>query len=74
LREDVLNRGRRIGIGRCRIVAAESFELGADDALRGGNVVRGASGASEGGEKCDQQDEGTQERLRGDCCSEAAIL
>ena len=34
-----LMRGRRIGIGRRGIVAAERLLLGTDDVLRGGNVV-----------------------------------
>src|ERR1700716_2036608 len=44
LREDALDRGRRVGIGRRRIVAAEGFSLRSYDALRGSNVIRGASG------------------------------
>ena len=39
LREYLLDRGRRIGIGRHSIVLAERLLLGADDFLRGGNVV-----------------------------------
>src|ERR1019366_3720526 len=40
-RENALDCGGGIGIGRGRIVAAERVNLGADDALRSGHIVAG---------------------------------
>ncbi len=51
LRENVPNGGRRIGAGRRGIVAAKSFNLGADDALRGSNVVCGMGRGGEAEQK-----------------------
>jgi len=56
-----LTRWRRIGIGGRGIVAAESFDLGTDDALRGGHIVSGAGRGSEADQERDEQDEGVHE-------------
>src|ERR1700677_4163945 len=61
LREHALDRGSRIGIGRRRIVAAEGVNLGADDGLRGGNIVAGPGRRAEADQECDQQDKGAHE-------------
>ena len=47
------------------IVTAEGFELGTDDALRGGHIVGGAGRASEADQKHCQQEEGAHEGLPG---------
>jgi hypothetical protein len=65
LREDFLNGGRRIGIGGYGIVAAESFHLGADDALRRGHIVGGAGRGGEADQKCGQQEERAHQGLPG---------
>jgi len=54
-----------MGIGGRGIVAAESFHLGADDALRRGHIVNGAGRGSEADQKCGQQAEGAHEGLPG---------
>jgi hypothetical protein len=61
LREHAPDRGRRIGIGRCGIVAAEGVDLGADHGLRGGDIVAGPGRCGEAGHECDQQDKGAHE-------------
>jgi pimeloyl-ACP methyl ester carboxylesterase len=62
LRKHVPDCGRRKRIGRCRIVAAERFDLGTDDGLRGGNIIRGAGGGGEAEQECGQQDKCAHDR------------
>jgi len=53
------------GNRRPRIVTAEGFDLGKDDALRGGHIVGGAGRGSEAEQKCGQQEEGAHQGLPG---------
>ena len=50
-----------MGIGRRRVVAAERLDLGADDALRGGDIVGGAGRRGEADQECDEQQEGAHD-------------
>ena len=64
LRKHLVNSRRRVGIGRCGIVAAERLDLGADDALRGGDIVGGASRRGETEEQGQKQKSGSHGGLR----------
>jgi hypothetical protein len=57
IREQALDSGGGIGIGRRGIVAAERLGLGADGGLRGGDIVRSPDGGREADPECDEQDE-----------------
>jgi hypothetical protein len=65
LREDFLNGRRRMGIGGRGIVAAEGFDLGTDDALRGGQIVARAGRGSEAEQNDCQHGEGAHEGAPG---------
>jgi hypothetical protein len=56
LREELPDGGRRIGIGRSRIVAAERLSLREDHALGRGDIVRGGSRGGEADQKSGEQD------------------
>ena len=64
MKEHVLDRRRRKGIGRRGIVAAEGLDLGADDGLRGGDIIGGADGGGESDQDGGEQDKGAHEGLQ----------